>query len=77
MFACPLCSDWLYVRSLCPKCLPIKKIVDIYGVKQVSEAVETIFLREDDKVENKVKHEARRGRSKTRHEGIKGLDGEK
>ena len=76
MFSCPLCSDWLYVRSLCPKCLPIKKIVDIYGVKAVAEATETIFLREDDKVENKVKHEVKT-RSKSRHEGVKGLDGEK
>lgn len=76
MFSCPLCSDWLYVRSLCSRCSPIKNIVDIYGVKQVSEAIETIFLREEDKVENKIKHEVKT-RSKTRHEGIKGLDGDK
>ena len=55
MFSCPLCDDWLYVRSLCDKCKKTKNIVRCYGIDHVNEMLEDIFLREDDKISNKAK----------------------
>lgn len=45
MFECPLCKDWLYVKSLCPKCIPIKNIVSLVGIEQVAEVLNEVFLR--------------------------------
>jgi len=73
MFACPLCNDWLYVASLCPNCKETKKIVACYGIDKVNTALTSFFLREDDKINNKVKNEIIT-RSK-KHKGVKGLDG--
>ena len=56
MFSCPLCDDWLYVRSLCDKCKKTKNIVRCYGIEHVNEILEDVFLRESDKVSNKAEH---------------------
>ena len=76
MFACPLCNEWLYVSALCNKCEKTKNIVSCYGIDKVNSALTSFFLREEEKVDNKVKNEITT-RSKThKHKGIKGLDGE-
>ena len=77
VFACPLCNDWLYYNSLCPKCEKVKNIVNCYGIDKVNDALTTFFLREDEKVDNKVKNEIQTRSKSIRHKGVKGLDGEK
>lgn len=47
MFECPLCKDWLYVKTLCPKCVPIKNIVSLVGIDEVAEVLNEVFLRND------------------------------
>lgn len=54
MFSCPLCDDWLYVRSLCDQCKRTKNIVLCYGIDHVNKILEDVFLRESDKVSNKA-----------------------
>ena len=81
MFACPLCNEWLYVNSLCEDCKITRNIVRCYGIEKVNRSLITFFLREDDKIENKVNNEkkcplTRSKAKKDRKEGVKGLDGE-
>ena len=47
MFECPLCKDWLYVKALCPKCVPLKNIVSLVGIDEVAEVLNEVFLRND------------------------------
>ena len=87
MFSCPLCNDWLYVNSLCEECKKTRNIVRCYGIERVNKALSTFFLREEEKVDNKVKKELQvdlkkneiqtRSKSVGRHKGVRGLDGEK
>lgn len=70
MFSCPLCDDWLYVRSLCDKCKKTKNIVRCYGIDQVNVMLEDIFLREDDKITNKAKAQRQKVKKETSIEKV-------
>mgnify|MGYP003114777502 CR=1 FL=1 len=54
MFECPLCKDWLYVKTLCPKCVPIKNIVSLVGIDEVAEVLNEVFLRNERGKKEKV-----------------------
>jgi hypothetical protein len=55
MFSCYLCpSDEWTSTGLCSTCHKIKNIVDCYTADEVLESLETLYLREKLKVNNKV-----------------------
>jgi hypothetical protein len=58
MFNCYLCpSDEWTGSGLCSTCHKIKDIIACYSSEEVLESLSTLYLREKDKVENKVNKE--------------------
>ena len=55
MFDCKLCSSSEYVYSgyLCPKCLEIKKVIDLYNVDSILEAIKYIYIRDSCPIKNR------------------------
>ena len=58
MWNCYMCdsSEWTSI-GLCSTCSEISKIVACYSAEEVLDTLERIYLREKDKIENKVKAE--------------------
>lgn len=58
MFNCYLCnsSEWTST-GLCGTCHEIGKIIAVYDNKQVLETLQTIYLREKEKCDNKTEKE--------------------
>ncbi len=57
MFGCVMCNnpDETLVRaSLCSKCEETKKIIAIYGIDRINEALLEIFVREERPIKNRV-----------------------
>lgn len=57
MFDCVMCKNpeqSCYRASLCSKCEETKKIVAIYGIDRVNEALLEIFVREERPIKNRV-----------------------
>lgn len=63
MFECPLCKEWLYYGRVCDKCIPIRNIVACYGIDKVNDVLNNVFLRVEEKVENKSNAERMKLRS--------------
>ena len=48
MYTCILCPDKTeWTRSLCSKCMEIKKIIDLYSVEKVVESMKYIYVRDN------------------------------
>jgi len=58
MWNCYMCEsqEWTSI-GLCSTCSEISKIVACYSAEEVLDTLERIYLREKDKVENKVEAE--------------------
>ena len=58
MFNCYLCPSAEWTGSgLCSTCHKIRDIIACYSSEEVLESLQELYLREKDKVENKVKKE--------------------
>ena len=58
MWNCYMCEsqEWTSI-GLCSTCSEISKIVACYSAEEVLDTLERIYLREKDKIENKVEAE--------------------
>ena len=57
-FYCTLCAnedESCYWGNFCSKCLKLKKIIDLYGIDNINESLETIYIRDKEKIENRSK----------------------
>ena len=44
MFECPICKEWLFIRSLCPNCVKIRHICSAFSVEEVILVLDKHFL---------------------------------
>lgn len=57
-FVCPVCcEEYIFITKLCPSCSKIKHYCSIYGKKRMMEVLDSVFSREEDKQNNKLKLE--------------------
>ena len=57
---CILCSSvevvvYSNTDYLCPKCIEIKRIIDVYSIDEINKAIKFIFVRHDDAILHRTK----------------------
>jgi len=60
MFSCNLCGgesdEWVYLERHCSKCRQIRRIISLYTLDNVLENLRYLYLRNDEKVENRCEY---------------------
>jgi hypothetical protein len=57
-FICPVCvEEYIFTSRLCPSCQKIKHYCSIYSRARLMEVLDSVFSREEDKQNNKLKVE--------------------
>ena len=56
-FYCVLCAneeESCYWGNFCSKCIKLKKVIDLYGIDNINDTLDTVYLRDKDKVEKRA-----------------------
>jgi hypothetical protein len=60
MFYCNFCSvvddnnTWFNKYGFCEECEKVRKLSQVYSMKTLSKTLETIYIREEDKIEKRA-----------------------
>ena len=60
MFFCNFCSiadennTWFNKYGYCSECEKVRKLSQVYSMKTISKTLETIYIREEDKIEKRA-----------------------
>lgn len=56
---CPTCNEWCgYGNSFCDntKCETVRKLIGLYGIEKIGNALEKIFIRGEKAIDNRTEN---------------------